>query len=313
MNQVLLEETYLRAPFAGIVAEINGEIGEYVTPSPPGVATPPAVDLIDYSCLYVTAPIDEVDAGDLHTGLPARVSLDAFRGETSRALWTASLPMCWILKNRHAPWKSMYCSTTPVVATGCWWATAPISISFWKPTTTCCACPPKRSWRMTRSIAIDRDSGTLELVAIEVGIRNWNFTEVTGDLRRVMRSCCRWTCRVSLRASTWCPGMIEVSASTRPSILGDSEVRALDDINLRIEQGDYLSVMGPSGSGKSTLLNMLGLLDRPIAVSYLLNGVDTMSLDENERARLRREQIGFVFQSYHLIARLTARENIEMP
>ena len=77
INNVLLEETFLRAPFAGIVAEINGEIGEYVTPSPPGVATPPAVDLIDYSCLYVTAPIDEVDAGELHPGLPARVSLDA--------------------------------------------------------------------------------------------------------------------------------------------------------------------------------------------------------------------------------------------
>jgi putative ABC transport system ATP-binding protein len=71
--------------------------------------------------------------------------------------------------------------------------------------------------------------------------------------------------------------------------------------------------MGPSGSGKSTLLNMLGLLDRPDSGRYSLNGVDTQSLDENERARLRREQIGFVFQSYHLIARLTARENVEMP
>ncbi|MCB1841843.1 MAG: efflux RND transporter periplasmic adaptor subunit [Halioglobus sp.] len=81
MNEVLLEETYLRAPFAGVVAKINGEIGEYVTPSPPGVATPPAVDLIDYSCLYVTAPIDEVDAGGLQPGLPARISLDAYRGE----------------------------------------------------------------------------------------------------------------------------------------------------------------------------------------------------------------------------------------
>jgi putative ABC transport system ATP-binding protein len=107
--------------------------------------------------------------------------------------------------------------------------------------------------------------------------------------------------------------MIEVSGLNKTFMLGDSAVHALDNINLRIEQGEYLSVMGPSGSGKSTLLNMLGLLDRPDNGQYLLNGVDTSSLDENERARLRREQIGFVFQSYHLIARLTAWENVEMP
>ena len=107
--------------------------------------------------------------------------------------------------------------------------------------------------------------------------------------------------------------MIEVSAINKTFTLGDSKVHALDNINLRIEQGEYLSVMGPSGSGKSTLLNMLGLLDRPDEGRYLLNEVDTLSLDENERARLRREQIGFVFQSYHLIPRLSARENVEMP
>ena len=80
LNRALLSETQLRAPFAGIVAKIEGELGEFVTPSPPGIPTPPAVDLIDYSCLYVTAPIDEVDAGRLQVGLPARISLDAFRG-----------------------------------------------------------------------------------------------------------------------------------------------------------------------------------------------------------------------------------------
>lgn len=82
VQEALLEETRLRAPFAGIVAEVNGEIGEYVTPSPPGVLTPPAVDLIDDSCLYVTAPIDEVDAAQVATGLPARISMDAFRGRS---------------------------------------------------------------------------------------------------------------------------------------------------------------------------------------------------------------------------------------
>lgn len=77
-----LAQTELRAPFDGIVAEVNGEVGEYATPSPPGVATPPAVDLIDDSCLYVTAPVDEVDAAKLKTGQRARISLDAYRGRT---------------------------------------------------------------------------------------------------------------------------------------------------------------------------------------------------------------------------------------
>ena len=107
--------------------------------------------------------------------------------------------------------------------------------------------------------------------------------------------------------------MIKISGIQRTFILGDSAVHALENINLHIDPGEYLSVMGSSGSGKSTLLNMLGLLDRPDEGRYFLNGVDTQSLDENERARLRRDQIGFVFQSYHLIPRLSARENVEMP
>jgi len=75
------DRTVLRAPFDGIVAEINGEIGEYLTPSPPGIPTLPAVDLIDDSCLYVTSPIDEVDAAHLKVGMPARITLDAYRGK----------------------------------------------------------------------------------------------------------------------------------------------------------------------------------------------------------------------------------------
>jgi len=82
LQNALLDRTRLHAPFAGVIAEINGEVGEYVTPSPPGVATPPAVDLIDYSCLYVTAPIDEIDAGLLKVGLNVNVTLDAFRNRT---------------------------------------------------------------------------------------------------------------------------------------------------------------------------------------------------------------------------------------
>ena len=87
-----LDRTQLRAPFAGVIAEINGEIGEYVTPSPPGVLTPPAVDLIDDSCLYVTAPIDEVDAGQLRIGMNVNVTLDAFRNRNFEGTVTRIAP-----------------------------------------------------------------------------------------------------------------------------------------------------------------------------------------------------------------------------
>ena len=80
--QAALDRTRLTAPFSGRVAELNGELGEFLTPSPVGVATLPAIDLIDYTCLYVSAPIDEVDAPQIRTGMPARISLDAFSGQT---------------------------------------------------------------------------------------------------------------------------------------------------------------------------------------------------------------------------------------
>lgn len=107
--------------------------------------------------------------------------------------------------------------------------------------------------------------------------------------------------------------MIELQQLCRTFFAGDQAVHALDHIDLRIADGEYLSVMGPSGSGKSTLLNILGLLDNPNSGQYQLSGIDTTSLNEEQRAALRRQQIGFVFQSYHLISRLSARENIELP
>lgn len=107
--------------------------------------------------------------------------------------------------------------------------------------------------------------------------------------------------------------MISLQDISKTFLLGDQQVHALDRINLEIQAGDYISVMGPSGSGKSTLLNVLGLLDQPDSGHYLLEGVDTTQLPEPERARYRREHIGFVFQSYHLVGRLSARENIELP
>lgn len=107
--------------------------------------------------------------------------------------------------------------------------------------------------------------------------------------------------------------MIKLQNIVRHFSLGDEEIRALDSVSLAIDAGDYVSVMGPSGSGKSTLLNVMGLLDTPDSGSYILDGVETVGLPEEARANVRREKIGFVFQAYHLIPRLTARENIELP
>lgn len=106
---------------------------------------------------------------------------------------------------------------------------------------------------------------------------------------------------------------IELKEVARSYLVGDAPVRALDQVSVNIEAGEYISVMGPSGSGKSTLLNMVGLLDRPDSGEYLLNGVSTQSQTEEKRAALRAENIGFIFQSFQLINRLTARENVELP
>ncbi|OOZ42891.1 ABC transporter ATP-binding protein [Solemya elarraichensis gill symbiont] len=107
--------------------------------------------------------------------------------------------------------------------------------------------------------------------------------------------------------------MIELDSIERVFQVGDEEVHALKHVTLTIDKGEYLSIMGPSGSGKSTLLNILGLLDRPTSGTYRLDGIDTTSMGDNEQADTRRHRIGFVFQSYHLVPRLTAAENVALP
>jgi len=107
--------------------------------------------------------------------------------------------------------------------------------------------------------------------------------------------------------------MIDLTAITRIFHMGDQVVRALDDVNVRIASGEYVSIMGPSGSGKSTLLNIIGLLDKPNSGNYALDDKNVTALSENEQAQIRREKIGFVFQTFHLVPRLTAAENIELP
>jgi putative ABC transport system ATP-binding protein len=107
--------------------------------------------------------------------------------------------------------------------------------------------------------------------------------------------------------------MIRLEALTRTFQVGDALVRALDQVDLAIEAGEYLSIMGPSGSGKSTLLNVLGLLDTPSSGSYWLDGVNTSTMSDDQLAATRQRQIGFVFQSFHLVPRMTSLENVELP
>jgi putative ABC transport system ATP-binding protein len=107
--------------------------------------------------------------------------------------------------------------------------------------------------------------------------------------------------------------MIRLNNIHRIFEVGDQQVHALNDVNLEINDGEYLSIMGPSGSGKSTLLNLLGLLDRPTSGEYILNDRKITTLSDDQQTELRRDQIGFVFQFFHLVPRLTALENIELP
>ena len=107
--------------------------------------------------------------------------------------------------------------------------------------------------------------------------------------------------------------MIELSALDRTFEVGGRPVHALRNIDLKIALGEYVSIMGASGSGKSTLLNILGCLDRPTAGSYRFASQETAHLEESELSRLRRHQIGFVFQFFHLVPRLTAAANVELP
>ena len=106
--------------------------------------------------------------------------------------------------------------------------------------------------------------------------------------------------------------LIELRDITR-SFPGPPEVQALKAVNLSVDEGDYVSIIGPSGSGKSTMLNILGLLDRPTVGEYRIDGVVTGTLSEDERAAVRARRIGFVFQSFHLMPRRTVLDNVLMP
>src|ERR1043166_1657734 len=107
--------------------------------------------------------------------------------------------------------------------------------------------------------------------------------------------------------------LIETVDLWKTYVMGAEEIHALRGVSIAIERGEYVAIMGPSGSGKSTLMNLIGCLDTPSKGSYLLNGKQVSQMNDNELARIRNEEIGFVFQTFNLLPRATALHNVELP
>ncbi|MDF2181698.1 efflux RND transporter periplasmic adaptor subunit [Neptuniibacter sp. CAU 1671] len=180
--EVLLDDMQLRAPYAGIVAEINGEPGEFTTPSPPGVATPPAVDLIDDSCLYVRAPIDEVEAASLQVDQPARITLDAYRGESfegrlsriapyvselEKQARTVDVDVLFNAREGQRPLLVGYSADVEIILSQ---RDAVLRV------------PTDTLLEGDRVLRFNAAQGLLETVNVETGLRNWSWVEIRSGL-----------------------------------------------------------------------------------------------------------------------------------
>ncbi len=109
------------------------------------------------------------------------------------------------------------------------------------------------------------------------------------------------------------PYIVEIKDMYKIYKMGNSEVRALDGVNLQIKPHEFVAIIGPSGSGKSTLMNMIGCLDTPTSGDYFIDGYEVSTLDEDRQAAIRNKEIGFIFQQYNLLQKLTVEENVELP
>ncbi len=177
-----LARTRLHAPFAGIVAEVNGEVGEYITPSPLGVATPPAVDLIDTSCVYVSAPIDEVDAAGVRPGMEARITLDAYRGRSfaGRVRRVAAYVREHEKQARTVEVEAEFVGDPGVALLPGYSADLEIVLER---RTDVLRVPTEALQEGPRVLVYDGASGRLEARPVRTGIGNWRWTEVRSGLR----------------------------------------------------------------------------------------------------------------------------------
>ena len=107
--------------------------------------------------------------------------------------------------------------------------------------------------------------------------------------------------------------IIEIKNLNKSFFMGDQEIKAIDNINFKVEKGEFVGIIGPSGSGKSTLMNILGLLDIPDSGEYILDGVSVASLSDNKLAEIRNKKIGFIFQNFNLLQKMQALENVQVP
>jgi HlyD family secretion protein len=176
-----MERTLLRAPFAGVVAEINGELGEFVTPSPVGIPTPPAVDVVDTSCIYVTAPIDEVDAPRIREGMPARVSLDAFRDRTFAARVRRVAPYVLDVE-KQARTVEIEAELQDIQAvTLLPGYSADVEVILQERLDTL-RIPTRALIDGKRVYVYDAADGRVHVKEVQTGLRNWEYVEVTGGL-----------------------------------------------------------------------------------------------------------------------------------
>ncbi|WP_375739281.1 efflux RND transporter periplasmic adaptor subunit [Pseudomonas boanensis] len=182
LQQSLLDQATLRAPFAGIVAQINGELGEYVTPSPPGIPTPPAVDLIDDSCLYVEAPIDEVDAARVALDMPARISLDAFRNRHFEGRVSRIAPFVRDLeKQARTVDVEVQFDGVPSGVTLLTGYSADVEILL-QHKDEVLRIPTETLFEGRRVYRYDAEAGVLRETKVKTGLGNWRWTEITAGL-----------------------------------------------------------------------------------------------------------------------------------
>ena len=181
LQQALLSQTRLLAPFAGVVAEINGEVGEFVTPSPPGIPTPPAVDLIDDSCLYVRAPIDEVDAAGIRVGMPVVVTLDAYRGRQFNATVSRIAPYVQDYEKQartvdvEARFNQLPDDVLLLIG-----YSADIEIVL-KQQDNALRLPTETIFAQNQVLVLGNDN-RLQLRTVSIGISNWRWSQITSGL-----------------------------------------------------------------------------------------------------------------------------------